>query len=87
MIVTVKAWLHAERDWRTGGTIFKLHCFEAPMSEESVVMREMTFNVQVDDSFDRKAIVEAKKANILRDQLERAKKTVEDLEKVLGGTQ
>lgn len=74
MIVTVKAWLHAEVNWK-GELEYKLHSFGAPLNARDIPLREMSFDVIVED-------MDAGKARhlALRQDLEQTKQRVQQLQ-------
>lgn len=79
MIVTVKAWLHAEVNYK-GETEYKLHSFASPLHARDIPLREVSFDLIVEANEVSNAV-----KNVLRSDLEAAKQTVRDFEAKLAG--
>lgn len=54
MIVTVKAWLHAEVNYK-GEIEYKLHGFGSALNPRDIPLREMSFDVIVEESEHKRA--------------------------------
>ena len=78
MIVTVKAWLHAEVNWK-GEVEYKLHSFETPLNVRDTTIREMTFDVIVEDP-----IAEDAKRSGLMAELEYTNQRAKQIQEQLG---
>ena len=88
MIVTVKAWLHADLNLSSDCremTVFRLNSFSTPLSSTSVVIRECSFELEVPDDFDREAIAEQFKQSELNKQIRHAEYHLESLKRQLSG--
>lgn len=81
MIVTVKAWLHAEVNWK-GELEYKLHSFETPLGPRSTVLREMSFDVIVEEP----AAAEARKSGLMA-ELEYTNQRARQIKEQLGEVQ
>ena len=87
MIVTVKAWLHADLDMGSDdmrGTVYRLNSFSSPLTANSVVIRECSFEMEVPDGFDREKIAAQHKDSELNKQIRFAEAHLESLKRQLG---
>ena len=78
MIVTVKAWLHAEVNWK-GELEYKLHSFETPLNVRDTTIHEVTFDVIVEDP-----IAEDAKRSGLMAELEYTNQRAKQIQEQLG---
>lgn len=79
MIVTVKAWLHAEVNYK-GETEYKLHSFATPLHARDVPIREISYDVIIEENEIRNSL-----KGILEADLLSAKLVVSDLEAKIAG--
>lgn len=79
MIVTVKAWLHAEVNWK-GETEYKLHSFATPLHARDIPLREVSFDLIVEANEVSNAV-----KDVLRSDLEAARAVVREYEAKLAG--
>jgi len=82
MIVTVTAYVHAERDYVNGGTNYKLQSFSTPLPG-TVCLYSQTFQVTVPDDFDVEVELEKRRKTDVEMQLVGARAHVAMLEKKL----